>query len=119
MTWPGLRRWRPYVGLVVRLPRDYYDEHDGHAGRPTVVVKVIQVERACIVVPRTSQLGSKHRDDIFHPADPALSCCDQPGLWQPWRSHRVDFAAYDDDELDEFETMDQGLLSRIIEAYER
>ena len=119
MTWPGLRPWQPYLGLVVWLPRDYYDEHDTHAGRPTVVVRVLQIERTCIVVTRTSQTGSKHRDDIFHPADPALTCCDEPGLWQPWRWHRVAFGAYDDDELDELEKMDELLLTRIIDAYER
>lgn len=119
MTWPGLRQWQPHLGLVAWLPRDYYDERDGHAGRPTVVVKVLQVERACIVVPRTSQLGNRHRDDIFHPADPALACCDRPGLWQPWRWRRVDFAAYDDEETGERGKMDEELLTRIIGAYER
>jgi hypothetical protein len=109
---------RPYLGLVVRLPREYYDARDEHAGRPTVVVKVMPAERACIVVTRTSQTRVDHRGDIYHAADPKLPCCDMQGWWQPRRHYRVNFAAYDDEEIGEFATMDSALLDRIIAAYE-
>ena len=75
MTWPGLIRKQPYRGLTAWLPRDYYDPGDPHAGRPAVVIKVLQVEKACIVVTRTSQNTVPHRGDIYHDADPKLPCC--------------------------------------------
>lgn len=117
MTWPGLSVWRPYVGLVTWLPREYYNERDPHAGRPTVVVRVLPVERTCIVITRTSDKMVSHIGDIWHDADPALFC-DSQGWWQPRRAHRVDFAVYDDEELGEFAKMDPELLARIIAAYE-
>jgi hypothetical protein len=118
MTWPGLMMKRPYRGLVVWLPREYYNAHDRHAGRPTVVVKVMSPERACIVMTRTSQTDVSHHEDIYHDADPKLPCCDKPGWWQPRRLYRVTFAAYNDEEIGEFATMDDVLLDRITAAYE-
>lgn len=117
MTWPGQKLWQPYVGLVAVLPRDYYDERDEHARRPTVVVRVLPVERVCIVVTRTSQLLVPHRQDIWHDKDVEL-LCDRQGWWQPWRSYRVDFAAYDDEEVGPHAKMGGELLDRIIRAYE-
>jgi hypothetical protein len=119
MTWPGLNRKQPYSGLAAWLPRDHYNLADPHAGRPAVVIKVLQVEKACIVVTRTSQRTVNHRGDIYHEADPKLPCCDRPGWWQPGRAYRVSFAAYDDEETGEFATMESALLNRIIAAYER
>jgi hypothetical protein len=118
MTWPGQRLWRPYVGLVTVLPREYYNEFDDHGRRPTVVVRVLSVERVCIVVTRTSQLGVPHHRDIWTDKDLDL-LCDRQGWWQPWRSHRVNFAAYDDPEVGRHATMPEELLARIIYAYER
>lgn len=119
MTWPGLAMRQPYLGLVVWLPREYYDPQDPHTGRPTVVVKMMKAERACIVMTRTSQTNVPHHGDIYHPADPKLPCCDMPGWWQPRRLHRVPFAIYDDREIGEFATMDGVLLDRITAAFER
>jgi len=80
MTWPGMELWRPYVGLVAWLPRDYYNPSDPKAGRPVVVIKVLSGERACIVVTRTSDIETIRRGDIVHQSDAALGC-DRPGWW--------------------------------------
>lgn len=116
MTWPGQRLWQPYEGLVAVLPHDYYNPRDRHARRPTVVVRVLPADRKCLVVTRTSDPLTNHADDIWHDKDLAL-LCDRQGWWQPWRVHRVDFGAYDDEDTKPHVKMTGDLLARIIAAY--
>ncbi|WP_435125950.1 hypothetical protein [Micromonospora tulbaghiae] len=117
MTWPGQRVWRPPVGLVAVLSRDYYNPRDPHARRPTVVVRVLPADRACLVVTRTSDTMVAHSKDIWHDKDPEL-LCDRQGWWQPRRVHRVDFGAYDDEDTKPHVIMSGDLLDRIIAAYQ-
>jgi hypothetical protein len=117
MTWPGQRLWRPPVGLVAVLPRDYYNERDPHARRPTVVVRILPADGVCLVVTRTSDATVAHSRDIWHEKDPEL-LCDRPGWWQPWRVQPVFFGAYDDEDTKPHVIMSGNLLDRIIAAYQ-
>jgi hypothetical protein len=117
MTWPGMDRWRPFVGLVAWLPRDYYNPGDPHLGRPVVVIKLIPGERACIVVTRTSDLTTVARGDIIHQPDPDLGC-EKLGWWQAKHTYRVYFSAFDDEDVQKYTKIDDDILSRIIQAYE-
>ena len=117
MTWPGNDLWRPYVGLVARLSRDHYNPGDQHARRPTVVVKVLAIERVCIVVTRTSDNTTVRRGDVAHHADANVGC-DRPGWWQPRRAYRVSFSAYDDEDTCIYKKLDEETLDRVMRAYE-
>ena len=120
MTWPGMNLWIPTVGLVAWLPRDHYDPNDPHAGRLAVVIKVFQVEKVCIVITRTSDIGTigRGRGDVLHQADPAFDC-DHQGWWQAHRPHRVLFSTFTDEEVRRFDQkLDKDTLDRIIRAYE-
>jgi hypothetical protein len=117
MTWPGQDLWRPYVGLVAWLPRDHYDPGDPHDGRPTVVIKVLPAERACIVVTRTSGVYTVCRGDVVHQPDAALGC-ERQGWWQAGRACRVLFSAYEDEDTRKYAKLDDKTFDRIKRAYE-
>jgi hypothetical protein len=99
------------------MPRDYYNPADPKSGRPTVVVRVLQAERACILFTRTSEVGVVRRDDVLHGPDAALGC-DTRGWWQPWRVHRVSFSAYDDENTIKYSKLDAETLERVVRAYQ-
>jgi len=117
MTWPGQRLWIPYVGLVSKLPRDHYDPSDPHKGRPAVVVKVMQTERACMVVTRTTEVGVVRPYDIVHQIDLSVGC-DHQGWWQVRRDYRVLFSAFDDEDVEIYQTLDNDTLTQVLRAYE-
>jgi hypothetical protein len=117
MTWPGLQSWIPYVGLVAWLPRDYYNPSDPHTRRPTVVVKVMRPERACIVVTRTTEVAAVRPYDVAHEPDMGVGC-DRQGWWQPRRAYRVLFSVYQDEDVEIYKQLDGGTLTRVLRAYE-
>ncbi len=117
MVMPGERTWRPPVGLVVLLPRDYYDPWDHALERIAVVVSVQPAAGVAVVVTRTTQSGGS--DDVAHGANLALGC-DKPGWFQPTtRSYRVPFAAFDDPETQRYDKLDQAILNKVIEGWEQ
>lgn len=117
MVMPGERLWRPPVGLVVRLPRDYYDPWDHAFERTAVVVAVQAAAGVAIVVTRTTRPGGT--GDVAHGADPRLGC-DMPGWFQPTtRSYRVPFAAFDDPDTLRYEILESAILNKVIEGWER
>ncbi|SRR6266568_3155561 len=117
MTWPGLPIWLPYVGLVAWLAREHYDPTDPKAGRLVVVVKVMRVERACVVMTRTSEVAAVRRGDVVHQSDAGLGC-DRQGWWQPWRVRRVLVSAFDDEDTIIYTKLDDDTLACVMRAYE-
>ena len=81
------------------------------------MVRLLAVERACIVVTRTSDVATVRRDDIVHQPDATLGC-ERQGWWQPRRAYRVLFSAYDDEDTCIYKKLDDETLGRIMSAYE-
>jgi hypothetical protein len=117
MTWPGQRMWIPYVGLVARLPREHYDPSDGHKGRPVVVIKVMSAERACTVLTRTTEVAVVRHYDVAHQIDLSVGC-DHQGWWQVRRAYRVLFSAFEDEDVEIYQRLDDDTLTRVLRAYE-
>ena len=117
MVMPGERLWRPPVGLVVLLSRDYYDPWDHAFERIAVVVSVQVAAGVAVVVTRTTQPGGV--GDVAHGADPSVGC-DKPGWFQPTtRSYRVPFAAFDDPDTVRYDILESTILNKVIEGWER
>ena len=114
---PGERTWRPYVGLVVRLCRDYYDQYDHAWDRIGVVVSVQPAAAVAVVVTRTTHPDNDR--DIPHGADLTLGC-DRPGAFQPaTRAYRVPFAAFDDPSTLLYGPLDPDTLAKVIDRWEQ
>ena len=114
---PGRRLWQPPVGLVVLLPRCYYEVWDHAFERIAVVVAVQQAAGVAFVVTRTTQPA--RGGDVPHGADLALGC-DKPGCFQPTsRSYRVPFAAFDDPDTLLYGSLPPAVLAKVIEGWER
>lgn len=117
MVMPGERTWRPFVGLVVLLHRDYYDQWDHAWERIGVVVSVQPAAGVAVVVTRTTHPGNA--GDVPHGVDLAVGC-DMPGAFQPTtRAYRVPFAAFDDPQTVRYGTLDPATLGKVIDGWEQ
>jgi hypothetical protein len=117
MVWPGLTLWRPPIGFIAWLPREHYDPGDQKDGRPTVVIKYIEAERACWVVGRTTSMRALHGGDVVHQRVPETPGLDKVGWWQAWRPYRVLYSAYDDPDVIEYAKLDENTLQQVIKKY--
>ncbi|MEO7261782.1 MAG: hypothetical protein ABI047_11080 [Jatrophihabitantaceae bacterium] len=116
MVMPGERTWRPFVGLVVRICRDYYDPYDHAWERIGVVVSVQPAAAVAVLVTRTTHPND---GDVRHGADLTLGC-DLPGAFQPaTRAYRVPFAAFDDPDTQRYGTLDPVTLGKVIDRWEQ
>ena len=116
MVMPGQRTWIPFVGLVVLLSRDDYNQWDHALERIAVVVAVYPAAGVAIVVTRTTR---PKPGDIPHGADLSLGC-DTPGAFQPaTRSYRVALDAFDDPGTVRYGPLDPVTLGKVIDRWEQ
>jgi hypothetical protein len=94
------------------MPRDLYDPHDPHAGRPTVVVAIREKAGEADIVTRTTDVPQRH--DVSHPADSNHPSCDELGFWQPRRRYSVPLSTWDDPDVTREGLLTEDVFNQIL-----